>query len=93
MKEIYDVGNNRCLISFLNVHLLYRGYWFSKILTETQAVRITYPLVIAITALARLLYCKISDPPLFFLIYSCGNFKITTVIVDLNSKYLKIDKS
>ena len=58
MREMYenrDITLADLLLMFIYIEVigLVRSYW------ETRAVRITYPLVIAITALADLLYCKI----------------------------------
>ena len=68
-----------------------RSYW------ETRAVRITYPLVIAITALARyiILQDKNSDPSnLIYIALAILIVSVSTVVVRFrNSKYLKIDSS
>ena len=63
MKEMYenrDITLADLLLMFIYIEVigLVRSYW------ETRAVRITYPLVIAITALARfiILQDKESDP-------------------------------
>ena len=58
MRDMYmnkDITLADLLLMFIYIEVigLVRSYW------ETRAVRITYPLVIAITALARSLYCKI----------------------------------
>ena len=97
--EITEMYTNRditladLLLMFIYIEVigLVRSYW------ETRAVRITYPLVIAITALARfiILQDKESDP--FNLIYISVAIlivAIATVIIRFrNSKYLKIEKS
>ena len=60
MYETRTVGLADLLLMFIYIEVigLVRSYW------ETRAVRITYPLVIAITALARfiILQDKESDP-------------------------------
>ena len=60
MYETQTVGLADLLLMFIYIEVLglVRSYW------ETRAVRITYPLVIAITALARyiILQDKNSDP-------------------------------
>ena len=74
---------------YIEVIGLVRSYW------ETRSVRISYPLVIAITALARyiILQDKNDDPAT--LIYISGAILIVaaaTVVIRLrHSKYLKID--
>ena len=69
----------------------------AKSYCETRAVRITYPLVIAITALARfiILQDKESDPSnLIYISVAILIVAIATVIIRFrNSKYLKIEKS
>ena len=61
---------------------------------ETRAVRITYPLVIAITALARfiILQDKESDPTnLIYISVAILIVALATVIIRFrNSKYLKL---
>ena len=81
------------LLMFIYIEVigLVKSYW------ETRAVRITYPLVIAITALARfiILQDKESDPTnLIYISLAILIVAISTVIIKFrNSKYLKIDKS
>ena len=96
MKEMYNVRNITLadlLLMFIYIEVigLVRSYW------ETRAVRISYPLVIAITALARfiILQDKESDPTnLIYISTAILIVAIATVIIRLrNSKYLKIDKS
>ena len=74
MREMYenrDITLADLLLMFIYIEVigLVRSYW------ETRAVRITYPLVIAITALARfiILQDKESDPNKLNL-YICCNF-------------------
>ena len=97
--EITDMYMNRditladLLLMFIYIEVigLVRSYW------ETRAVRITYPLVIAITALARfiILQDKESDPSnLIYISVAILIVAIATVIIRFrNSKYLKIEKS
>ncbi len=81
------------LLMFIYIEVigLVKSYW------ETRAVRITYPLVIAITALARfiILQDKESDPAnLIYISLAILIVAISTVIIKFrNSKYLKIDNS
>ncbi len=96
IKEMYenkniDLADLLLLFIYIEVIGLVRSYW------ETRAIRISYPLVIAITALARfiILQDKESDPT--NLIYISSAILIvaaaTVVIRMRNSKYLKLDKS
>ncbi len=96
MKEMYNVKNITLadlLLMFIYIEVigLVRSYW------ETRAVRITYPLVIAITALARfiILQDKESDPTnLIYISLAILIVALATVIIRFrNSKFLKIDKS
>ena len=96
MKEMYDVRDITLadlLLMFIYIEVigLVRSYW------ETQSVRITYPLIIAITALARfiILQDKESDPAnLIYISLAILIVAIATVIIRFrNSKYLKIEKS
>jgi protein PsiE len=91
MYETQTVGLADLLLMFIYIEVLglVRSYW------ETRAVRITYPLVIAITALARyiILQDKNSDPAnLIYIALAILIVSIATVVVRFrNSKYLKID--
>ena len=91
MYETKTVGLADLLLMFIYIEVLglVRSYW------ETRAVRITYPLVIAITALARyiILQDKNSDPSnLIYIASAILIVSIATVVVRFrNSKYLKID--
>ena len=91
MYETKTVGLADLLLMFIYIEVLglVRSYW------ETRAVRITYPLVIAITALARyiILQDKNSDPAnLIYIALAILIVSIATVVVRFrNSKYLKID--
>ena len=96
MKEMYDnkditLADLLLMFIYIEVIGLVRSYW------ETQSVRITYPLIIAITALARfiILQDKESDPTnLIYISLAILIVAIATVIIRFrNSKYLKIDKS
>ena len=96
MKEMYDnkditLADLLLMFIYIEVIGLVRSYW------ETQSVRITYPLIIAITALARfiILQDKESDPAnLIYISLAILIVAIATVIIRFrNSKYLKIDRS
>tara|TARA_B110000438_G_scaffold223886_1_gene217546 strand:+ start:720 stop:1106 length:387 start_codon:yes stop_codon:yes gene_type:complete len=93
MYETKTIGLADLLLMFIYIEVLglVRSYW------ETRAVRITYPLVIAITALARyiILQDKESDPAnLIYIAFAILIVSIATVVVRFrNSKYLKIDNS
>ena len=96
MKEMYDnrdIALADLLLMFIYIEVigLVRSYW------ETRSVRISYPLVIAITALARfiILQDKDSDPTnLIYISTAILIVAIATVIIRFrNSKYLKIDNS
>ena len=91
MYETKTIGLADLLLMFIYIEVLglVRSYW------ETRAVRITYPLVIAITALARyiILQDKNSDPAnLIYIALAILIVSLATVVVRFrNSKYLKID--
>jgi protein PsiE len=93
MYDTRTIGLADLLLMFIYIEVLglVRSYW------ETRAVRITYPLVIAITALARyiILQDKESDPEnLIYIALAILIVAIATVVVRFrNSKYLKIDSS
>ena len=96
MKEMYEnkditLADLLLLFIYIEVICLVRSYW------ETQSVRITYPLIIAITALARfiILQDKESDPAnLIYISLAILIVAIATVIIRFrNSRYLKIEKS
>ena len=96
VKEMYENRNIELadlLLMFIYIEVigLVRSYW------ETRAVRISYPLVIAITALARfiILQDKESDPTnLIYISLAILIVALATVIIRFrNSKFLKIDKS
>ena len=96
MREMYenmDITLADLLLMFIYIEVigLVRSYW------ETRAVRISYPLVIAITALARfiILQDKDSDPTnLIYISSAILIVAIATVIIRLrNSKFLNLDKS
>ena len=79
------------LFIYIEVIGLVRSYW------ETRSIRISYPLVIAITALARFIILQDKEGDPTNLLYISGAILIValaTVIIRLrNSKYLNIDKS
>ena len=91
MYETRTIGLADLLLMFIYIEVLglVRSYW------ETRSVRITYPLVIAITALARyiILQDKNSDPAnLIYIALAILIVSIATVVIRFrNSKYLKID--
>ena len=91
MYETQTIGLADLLLMFIYIEVLglVRSYW------ETRSVRITYPLVIAITALARyiILQDKNSDPAnLIYIALAILIVSIATVVIRFrNSKYLKID--
>tara|TARA_A100001011_G_scaffold139005_1_gene146901 strand:- start:326 stop:712 length:387 start_codon:yes stop_codon:yes gene_type:complete len=96
MKQMYDnkditLADLLLMFIYIEVIGLVRSYW------ETQSVRITYPLIIAITALARfiILQDKESDPAnLIYISLAILIVAIATVIIRFrNSRYLKIEKS
>ena len=93
MYENKDITLADLLLMFIYIEVigLVRSYW------ETQSVRITYPLIIAITALARviILQDKESDPAnLIYISLAILIVAIATVIIRFrNSKYLKIERS
>ena len=96
MKEMYenrDITLADLLLMFIYIEVigLVRSYW------ETREVRITYLLVIAITALARfiILQDKESDPSnLIYISLAILIVSLATVIIRFrNSKFLKIDKT
>ena len=96
MKEMYDnkditLADLLLMFIYIEVIGLVRSYW------EAQSVRITYPLIIAITALARfiILQDKESDPAnLIYISLAILIVAVATVIIRFrNSKFLRIDKS
>ena len=96
MKEMYEnkditLADRLLMFIYIEVIGLVRSYW------ETQSVRITYPLIIAITELARfiILQDKESDPAnLIYISLAILIVAIATVIIRFrNSKYLKIERS
>ena len=96
VKEMYENRNIELadlLLMFIYIEVigLVRSYW------ETRAVRISYTLVIAITALARfiILQDKESDPTnLIYISVAILIVAIATVVIRLrNSKYLNLDRS
>ena len=92
MYEVQTVTLADLLLMFIYIEVigLVRSYW------ESRAVRVIYPLVIAITALARyiILQDKESDPTnLIYLALAILIVSIATVVIRFRrSKYLNIDK-
>ena len=92
MYEAQNVTLADLLLMFIYIEVigLVRSYW------ESRAVRVIYPLVIAITALARyiILQDKESDPAnLIYLASAILIVSIATVVIRFRrSKYLNIDK-
>ena len=92
MYENRDVNLADLLLMLIYIEVigLVRSYW------ESRAVRVIYPLVIAITALARyiILQDKDSDPTnLIYLATAILIVSIATVVIRFRrSKYLNIDK-
>ena len=93
MYESRDINLADLLLMFIYIEVigLVRSYW------ETRSVRITYPMIIAITALARfiILQDKDQDPTnLIYISLAILIVAIATVIIRFrNSKFLKIDSS
>ena len=92
MYENRNVNLADLLLMFIYIEVigLVRSYW------ESRAVRVIYPLIIAITALARyiILQDKDSDPSnLIYLATAILITSIATVVIRFRrSKYLNIDK-
>ena len=92
MYETQNVTLADLLLMFIYIEVigLVRSYW------ESRAVRVIYPLVIAITALARyiILQDKDYDPTnLIYLASAILIVSIATVVIRFRrSKYLNIDK-
>ena len=97
--EIHEMYKNRdisladLLLMFIYIEVigLVRSYW------ETRSVRISYPMIIAITALARfiILQDKDQDPTnLIYISLAILIVALATVIIRFrNSKILKLDTS
>ena len=92
MYEAQNVTLADLLLMFIYIEVmgLVRSYW------ESRAVRVIYPLIIAITALARYIILQDKDSDPTNLIYSASAILIvsfaTVVIRFRRSKYLNIDK-
>ena len=95
VREMYfnrSINLADLLLMFIYIEVigLVRSYW------ETRSVRISYPLVIAITALARyiILQDKNDDPStLVYIAVAILIVAIATVVIRFrNSKYLNIDQ-
>ena len=93
MYENRDINLADLLLMFIYIEVigLVRSYW------ETRSVRITYPMIIAITALARfiILQDKDQDPTnLIYISLAILIVALATVIIRFrNSKFLKLDAS
>ena len=92
MYENRDINLADLLLMFIYIEVigLVRSYW------ETRSVRISYPLVIAITALARyiILQDKNDDPStLLYISLAILIVALSTVVIRFrNSKYLNLDQ-
>ena len=88
--RIVTLADLLLMFIYIEVIGLVRSYW------ESRAVRVIYPLIIAITALARyiILQDKESDPThLIYLATAILIVSIATVVIRFRrSKYLNIDK-
>ena len=88
-----DISLADLLLMFIYIEVigLVRSYW------ETRSVRISYPLIIAITALARFIILQEKDQDPSNLIYISLAILIvaaaTVIIRFRNSKILQLDKS
>ena len=91
IKRDIELADLLLMFIYIEVIGLVRSYW------ETRSIRISYPLVIAITALARfiILQDKEGDPTnLIYISTAILIVAVATVVIRLrNSKYLKIDNS
>ena len=96
VKDMYidqDIELADLLLLFIYIEVigLVRSYW------ETRSIRISYPLVIAITALARFIILQDKEGDPTNLLYISGAILIvalaTVVIRFRNSKFLRLDKS
>ena len=96
MREMYNVRDITLadlLLMFIYIEVigLVRSYW------ETRSIRISYPLVIAITALARFIILQDKEGDPTNLLYISGAILIvalaTVVVRFRNSKFLNLDKS
>ena len=93
MYENRDISLADLLLMFIYIEVigLVRSYW------ETRSVRISYPMIIAITALARFIILQDKDQDPTNLIYISLAILIvaaaTVIIRFRNSKILKLDTS
>ena len=91
LNKTISLADLLLMFIYIEVIGLVRSYW------ETRSVRITYPMIIAITALARfiILQDKDQDPTnLIYISLAILIVAIATVIIRFrNSKFLKIDTS
>jgi len=90
LNRTVNLADLLLLFIYIEVIGLVRSYW------ETRSVRISYPLVIAITALARyiILQDKNDDPStLLYIALAIFIVALSTVVIRFrNSKYLNLDQ-
>ena len=90
LNQKVNLADLLLLFIYIEVIGLVRSYW------ETRSVRISYPLVIAITALARyiILQDKNDDPStLLYISLAILIVALSTVVIRFrNSKYLNLDQ-
>ena len=90
LNKTVNLADLLLLFIYIEVIGLVRSYW------ETRSVRISYPLVIAITALARyiILQDKNDDPStLLYISLAILIVALSTVVIRFrNSKYLNLDQ-
>ena len=90
LNKTISLADLLLMFIYIEVIGLVRSYW------ETRSVRISYPMIIAITALARyiILQDKNDDPStLVYIAVAILIVALSTVVIRLrNSKYLKIDE-
>ncbi len=90
LNKTISLADLLLMFIYIEVIGLVRSYW------ETRSVRISYPMIIAITALARyiILQDKNDDPAtLVYIAVAILIVALSTVVIRLrNSKYLKIDE-
>ena len=90
LNQKVNLADLLLLFIYIEVIGLVRSYW------ETRSVRISYPLVIAITALARyiILQDKNDDPStLLYIALAILIVAFSTVVIRFrNSKYLNLDQ-
>ena len=91
IRDSIGLADLLLLFIYIEVIGLVRSYW------ETRSIRIAYPLVIAITALARFIILQDKEGDPANLLYISGAILIvalaTVVVRFRNSKFLNLDKS